>query len=212
MLDKKRGKFITFEGGDGSGKSTQIQLAIRWLSESGADVLLTREPGGTKVGEKIRELLLDPANAEMTDMTEMLLYAAARAQIAREVIEPALAEGRLVVCDRWADSSMVYQGAARGLGGAVRVVNEYAAGGLFSPDITILLDLDPAEALGRAAGEGGGDRIEALGTAYQEKVRAAYLELARECPERIRVVDAAGTVEDVHARVREALAGVLADG
>ena len=212
MTDIKRGKFITFEGGDGSGKSTQIRLAIQWLCESGEDVLLTREPGGTPIGEKIRGVLLDPDNAEMTDMTEMLLYAAARAQLAREIIEPVLKAGRNVVCDRWADSSMVYQGAARGLGKAVRVVNEYAAGELFSPDATILLDLDPEEALKRAAGEGGIDRIEALGISYQEKVRAAYLELAAECPDRIHVIDASGSVEEVHARVRKALTGVLGNG
>jgi dTMP kinase len=204
------GKFITFEGGDGTGKSTQIQLAARWLSEIGADVLITREPGGTGIGEKIRGLLLDPDNSDMSDMTEMLLYAAARAQLAFEVIAPALAEGRVVICDRWADSSIVYQGAARGIGEPVRVVNEFAAGELFSPDATILLDLDPEKALARAAGgEGGGDRIETLGAEYQKKVRAAYLELASMDKGRISVIDADGSPEEVHVRIKTALSGIL---
>jgi len=210
-MNSDRGKFITFEGGDGCGKTTQIKLAAGYLEREGYDFLLTREPGGTAIGEKIRAILLDPENAEMTDMTEMLLYAAARAQIARDVIEPALAAGRTVVCDRWADSSMVYQGGARGLGEAVRVVNAYAAGELFSPDATILLDLDPEEALARAesADGGGGDRIEAIGAEYQMKVRTAYLKLAACDPGRIRVIDASGSEDEVHARVREALAGIL---
>jgi len=208
-MNNVRGKFITFEGGDGCGKTTQIKLAAGYLEREGYDFLLTREPGGTAIGEKIRAILLDPENAEMADMTEMLLYAAARAQIAHEVIEPVLAAGRTVICDRWADSSMVYQGDARGLGEAVRVVNAYAAGGLFSPDATILLDLDPEEALARASGTGGGDRIESIGAEYQMKVRAAYLKLAACDPKRIRVIDASGSEEEVHARVIEALTEIL---
>ena len=208
-MSNRRGKFITFEGGDGSGKSTQIKLAAESLKAAGFDVMLTREPGGTKIGESIRALLLNPENAEMSDMTEMLLYAAARAQIVRETIEPALDAGRLVICDRWADSSMVYQGAARGLGEAVREVNMYAAGDLFQPDATILLDLDPGEALARA---GGGDRIEALGIEYQSKVRAAYLKLAADHPLRIHVIDAGGSPEEVHERVMDALSDITSGG
>jgi thymidylate kinase len=209
MLNK-RGKFITFEGGDGCGKSTQIRLAANWLQKSGFDFLLMREPGGTIIGEKIREILLDPDNDEMTDMTEMLLYAAARAQLAREVIEPSIAAGKLVICDRWVDSSMVYQGGARGLGEVVRTVNTIAAGDLFSPDATIFLDLDPEEALKRAKGESGGDRIEALGIEYQKKVRQAYLELASIENTRVHVIDACGTPEEVHSRVLSALEAILA--
>jgi len=206
-MSNNRGKFITFEGGDGCGKSTQIQLAYRLLTEAGVDVLLTREPGGTRLGELIRGLLLDPENTELSDMAEMLLSAASRAQLAREVIEPALACGMTVLCDRWADSSLVYQGAARGLGETVRAVNALAAGELFSPDMTILLDLDPEEALARAAAGGGGaDRIEALGAAYQAKVREAYLGLAGLEPERFRVIDASGSPGEVHRRIRAALA------
>ena len=219
-MSVKRGKFITFEGCDGSGKSTQIKLITRWLTEAGYDVLTVREPGGTRIGEMIRGLLLNPENAEMSNMTEMLLYAAARAQLASEVIESALARGSIVVCDRWADSSIVYQGVARGLGEDVKIVNTRAAGKLFSPDVTILLDLDPNEALARAANikvEGkkylrlGEDRIEALGISFQARVRAAYLELAAKEPDRIHVIDAAGNPEEVQGRVRDALAGALAD-
>jgi len=209
-MGSKGGKFITFEGGDGCGKTTQIRLAADFLSCNGFDVLLTREPGGTRIGEKIRALLLDPENTEMNDMTEMLLYAAARAQIAHEVIEPAIAAGKHVICDRWADSSMVYQGVARGLGEAVRVVNAYAAGALITPDATILLDLEAGEALARAdSGKGGRDRIEALGAAYQDKVRGAYLELAAREPERFFVIDASGGPEEVQERVRAALTRIF---
>jgi len=211
-MTSKRGKFITFEGGDGSGKSTQLQLTASWLTNNGYEVYLTREPGGTRIGEMIRELLLDPENTDMAAMTEMLLYAAARAQLAREKIEPALAEGAIVLCDRWVDSSMVYQGAARGLGEAVRSVNTIAAGNLFSPDITILLDLDPREALKRAAGPEGGDRIEALGAGYQAKVRAAYLKLAGQEPARFHVIDASGRPEEVHLRIRIEISGFLLGG
>jgi len=211
-MSDNRGKFITFEGGDGSGKSTQILLAREWLKDAGYDVFSTREPGGTKLGEKIRSILLDPENPEMADMTEMLLYAASRAQLAREAIEPALAGGKTVICDRWADSSMVYQGAARGLGEAVRTVNKLAAGELFSPDATILLDLDPETALQRAVGSGSEDRIEALGAVYQAKVREAYLKLAKQAPERFFVIDASGSPEEVHLRVRTALSGLFAEG
>ena len=209
MKTDKRGKFITFEGGDGCGKSTQIRFAVEWLQELGYDVLLTREPGGTAISEMIRDLLLDLNNDEMTDMTEMLLYAAARAQLASEVIGPALKEGRIIICDRWVDSSIVYQGAARGLGEAVRTVNTFAAGEYFSPDATILLDLDPEEALKRASGGNAGDRIETLGVSYQNKVRNAYLALAARENDRIYVVNAYGSQEEVRLRVRATLNDIL---
>jgi dTMP kinase len=212
------GKFITFEGGDGTGKSTQIALFLTYLHTNGIEHIFTREPGGTPIGERIRGILLDPACTEMEDMTEALLYAAARAQLTREVIRPALDAGKLVVCDRWIDSSIVYQGMAKAMmdfpGGqeeAVRAVNVYATDGI-EPDVTILLDLDPAEALGRVQDATGSlDRIEAKGADYHRAVRESYLALAEQ-EARIRVVDAAGTPEAVRVRVLEAVqsAGGLA--
>jgi dTMP kinase len=206
-----RGSFITFEGGDGTGKSTQLALFLEYLQTHEIAHIFTREPGGTGIGERIRQILLDPACAEMEDMTEALLYAAARAQLAREIIRPAMDAGKLVVCDRWVDSSIVYQGLAKdlmhGRGGseeAVRAVNAYATDGLI-PDVTILLDLDPAEALGRArSADGRPDRIEAKGISYHRAVRESYLSLA-EREARVRVVDAAGPPEAVHARVIDAV-------
>ncbi|GHU61276.1 thymidylate kinase [Clostridia bacterium] len=206
------GKFITFEGGDGTGKSTQIALFLEYLQREGIEYIFTREPGGTAISERIRQILLDPACGEMADMTEVLLYAAARAQLARELILPARNDGKLVVCDRWVDSSIVYQGMAKemmdllaGQEEAVRVVNGFATVGM-EPDVTILLDLDPAEALGRAQGPDGSlDRIESRGEDYHRAVRESYLALAEQ-EARIRVVDAAGSAEAVHARV---LAAVL---
>lgn len=171
--------------------------------------MMTREPGGTAIGEKIRDLLLDRKYSEMTDMAELLLYAAARAQLAREAIEPALESGKHVICDRWVDSSLVYQGVAREMGDAVSAVNLYAAAGLFRPDATILLDMDPREAMARAAKNEGGDRIEAFGVEYQTKVRDGYLKLAARDKERFRVIDAAGSPEDVFSRVRETLETIV---
>ena len=201
---KRRGLFITFEGGDGSGKSTQIQLAAGWLKEQGYPVLVTREPGGTVIGEKIRAMLLDTENTEMADITEMLLYAAARAQLAGEVIARALESNMIVICDRWVDSSLVYQGVARGLGEGVFDVNSQAAGELFSPDVTILLDIDAEEAI-RRLGDREEDRIESMGIEYRRKVRAGYLALAKSEPWRIQVIDASGSPEEVHELVKAPL-------
>ena len=146
-----RGFFITFEGGDGSGKSTQISILKESLIEKGYDVILTREPGGTDISEKIRELILDPENGEMEDITEAYLYAAARAQLVRQLIKPALEEGKVVICDRFVDSSIAYQGFGRGLGDAVGVINTYAVDDCM-PDLTILLKLDPERGSSRIAG------------------------------------------------------------
>ena len=133
----REGYFISFEGGDGSGKSTQIQILREFLEERGYDVILTREPGGTPISEKIRSIILDKANSEMDDMTEALLYAAARAQLVSQIIRPALEEGKVVICDRFVDSSMDYQAYARGLGDSVKTINAFAVGDCM-PDLTIL--------------------------------------------------------------------------
>ncbi|MDD7365485.1 MAG: dTMP kinase [Olsenella sp.] len=203
-----RGVFVSLEGVDGSGKSTQAAILRDLLAQGGADVVSLREPGGTAISEKVRALVLDPANAEMCDECELLLYEASRAQLVRQVVEPALAAGGVVVCDRFLDSTFAYQAAGRGLdAGLVRRANELGSCG-FLPDRTVVFDIDPARALARAT-RGGADRLERSGLALQERVRAAYLELAREQPGRVRVVDAAGTVGEVTGRLVACLADLL---
>ena len=167
-----RGFFITFEGIDGCGKSTQIRFLTDYLKEKGRDHLLLREPGGTVIGENIRNILLDKKNTGMIPMTELLLFEAARAQIVSEVIKPAVEEGKIVICDRFFDSTSAYQGYARNMGSeVVENLNRLATGG-FEPDITFLLDISPEEAFSRRVARGEEDRIEKLGMEFQEKVRA----------------------------------------
>ena len=202
-----RGYFITFEGGDGSGKSTQIALLRDWLMQAGYDVILTREPGGTQISEKIRELILDPDNKEMADMTEALLYAAARAQLVSQMIKPALEEGKVVICDRFVDSSIAYQAYGRGLGDAVGVINTYAVDGCM-PDLTILLRLDPEKGSRRIA-DREHDRIEQAPDAFHRKVYEGYLELEKNYPERIIGVDASGTIDDIAEEIRNRVQAVI---
>lgn len=206
--DTRRGIFVTLEGVDGAGKSTQAARLVGRLRERGLEVVALREPGGTAISEKIRAILLDPANAGMADECELLLYEASRAQLVRQVIEPALGRGAVVVCDRYFDSTYAYQAGARGLDdGLVRRANRLGSCGV-RPDLTLVLDMDPACALSRAAADGE-DRLEAEGLAFQQRVRAAYLRLAAEEPERVHVVDAAGSFDEVVARIDAELAGVL---
>ena len=188
------GLFVTFEGIDRSGKTTQARLLVDAL---GPDALPVREPGGTALGERVRELLKDP-RAELGPHAEALLFAAARAELCRQVIRPALADGRVVVSDRFLDSSLAYQGDARGLGvEEVLEVNRWATEGLV-PDLTILLEIEPADAARRA---GEADRFEDEGAALQERVRDAYERLADAEPGRFRRVAADRPAEDVHADV-----------
>ena len=202
-----RGTFISFEGIDGCGKSTQVERLIAALSTNDVEVVRLREPGGTPISEQIRTLLLDPANGAMADECELLLYEASRAQLVREVIEPAMARGAMVVCDRFFDSTFAYQHGGRGLSeGLVRTANELGSCGV-APDVTIVLDLDPQIALARAT-SGGADRLEAEGIAFQERIRAAYLTLAEREPRRVKVVDATGAPDEVFARVAMVLSGV----
>lgn len=206
------GAFITLEGVDGAGKSTQVQKLIAHLEELGYTVCSLREPGGTAISEKIRGLLLDPENSEMTDECELLLYEASRAQLVCQVIEPALERGEIVVCDRFFDSTYAYQAGARGLDDAlVRTANKLGSCGV-SPDVTLVLDIDPKEAYARAS-QGGVDRIEAAGLAFQQKVRAGYERLAAEEPERVRLVSAVGSPDEVFEHLVAALdaAGVFSD-
>ena len=202
-----RGYFITFEGGDGSGKSTQIALLRDWLVQAGYDVILTREPGGTRISEKIRELILDPDNQEMADMTEALLYAAARAQLVSQMIKPALEEGKVVICDRFVDSSIAYQAYGRGLGDAVGVINTYAVDGCM-PDLTVLLRLDPEKGSSRIA-DREHDRIEQAPDAFHRKVYEGYLELEKNYPDRIVGIDASGTIDEIAEEIRRRVRTVI---
>jgi dTMP kinase len=190
--------FVSLEGIDGSGKSTQARLLAEALGEG---TVAIREPGGTEAAERIRELLADPG-LELEPLAELMLFLAARADLTERVIRPALEEGRVVVADRFSDSSVAYQGAARGLGvGEVIGLCEAATDGLW-PDLTLLLRIDPETGLGRAAGE---DRFEQEGLALQQQVAAAYEEIAVIASDRVAVIDASGSVEEVHERVLEAV-------
>ena len=208
-----RGTFITFEGGEGCGKSTQIRLLAQKLQDAGKQVLLVREPGGTAAGERIREILLSKQSDGLEPMAELMLYEAARAQIVSEVIEPALQEGKVVLCDRFFDSTVAYQGFGRGLDPEmIAKLNLMATGGL-EPDLTVLLDIDPALGLKRAmavtGGDGEGDRIEAAGLAFHQQIRQGFASLAQQYPERITVIDASGTIEQVAEQVFAAVSACI---
>lgn len=202
-----RGVFVTLEGGEGCGKSTQAARLVTALEAAGVDVRFLREPGGTVLGERLREILLDVRYAGMSPRAELLLYEAARAQLVDDVIGPALDAGAVVVCDRFYDSTTAYQGHARGLGAeAVRIHNAFATDGLV-PDVTLVLDIDAAHGLVRAVGEGA-DRLESEALEFHERVRQGFLAIARDEPGRVRVIDATGTPDEVWERVAEALRGV----
>ncbi|MCE5191941.1 MAG: dTMP kinase [Actinomycetia bacterium] len=201
------GVFITFEGGDGSGKTTQIMRLASALRDIGCEPLVLREPGGTIVGEGVRDILLDPRHEGLDAVAETLLFAASRAQLSATVIRPALETGRVVICDRYADSTVAYQGYGRGLDLAtVRGVNEWATRGLV-PDRTILLDIDPGEGIAAAA-PAEADRLEREELAVHARVRAGYLELARAEPARWVVIER-DRADAVWGSVRAALAPVL---
>lgn len=212
-----RGLFITFEGIEGCGKSTQLSLLADWLAGRGIPVEKAREPGGTPLGLSLRALLLDPALPPMAPEAELFLYLADRAQNVRERVRPALEAGRVVLCDRHTDATLVYQGAMRGLGlPRARELNALATRGLV-PDRTLLLDLPADEGLRRVAerrraAAAGGDRMEDEPRRFHEGVRQAYLELARSEPGRFVVIDASGTREEVHARLLNAVGEWIAGG
>jgi dTMP kinase len=198
--------FIVFEGIDGCGKTTQVGLLERLLARK-RRVLRLREPGGTPIGEKIRVVLLDARHAEMSPMTEFLLYMASRAQLVEQEIRPALKRGDVILLDRYYYSTAAYQGAAGKLG--VRTVLDFAEKTCKfpKPDLVVVLDVEAGEAARRSGGEK--DRVEAKGLAYQKKVRAAYLAMARRDPKRFRVVSASGSIEDVHPHVVEVVTRAL---
>lgn len=196
-----RGKFVTFEGCDGSGKSTQLRLLSDYLAKENVPHIFTREPGGGKISEAIREILLNGTNSEMTDDCEALLYAAARMQHLADRVEPALAEGKLVVCDRYVDSSLAYQAYARGLG--VDFVSQINAQALkkYRPDVTIFIDLTPEAAFKRKHGADENDRLEQAGMAFHRRVYAGYKTLAEQEPDRIVCVDGNKTPQEIFADV-----------
>jgi dTMP kinase len=203
-----RGLFVAFEGGEGVGKSTQIERAAAWLRSVGADVLPTREPGGTPLGEELRRLVLDP-DGQVTPRAEALIYAADRAHHVDTVIRPALEAGTVVLTDRYIDSTLAYQGAGRGLTvSEARVVTAWATDGLI-PDLTVLLDLDPEIGLQRAGARASFDRLEAASLAFHRAVRAGFLALAAESPERYLVLDAQLDPDAIAALVRAALVARL---
>ncbi|MGB9779651.1 dTMP kinase [Caldanaerobacter sp.] len=198
-----KGKFISFEGIDGCGKTTQVKLLEEHLNKKGYDLLVLREPGGTRVGEKIREILLDRENL-IFPVTEMLLYASSRAQLVEEKIIPALSKGQIVIVDRFVDSSYVYQGYARGLElNKVRIVNEIATKGIF-PDITLYIDITPEEAIKRRRGKKA-DRLEGEDYEFHKKVREGYLELVKEFPDRFILIDGMKEVQEVHKMILHVL-------
>lgn len=195
-----RGRFITFEGVEGCGKSTQMARLLEWMEKAGLPVLATREPGGTKVGEGIRELLLTPREEGLDAGAELLLYEAARAQHVSEVIRPALEAGAHVLCDRFFDSTTAYQAFGRGLDEEMVLdLNHMASGGLV-PDLTLLFSVAIEEGLGRARGDSAGDRLEGESLAFHRKVQAGFEALAQREPGRFRTLGD-GPIEQVHEKV-----------
>lgn len=205
-----RGMFLTVEGGEGAGKSTQMDVIETLLREKGIPVLRTREPGGTPLAEEIRALLLTPRQEPVVELTELLLVFAARAQHLELLIRPALARGDWVLCDRFVDATLAYQGAGRGMSAELigRLRDLVLAD--FRPDFTLLLDVPAQRGLERAAARGVSDRFERESMYFHERVRECYLQLAHDEPERISVVDAGAALEVVSASVRDACHGFFA--
>jgi dTMP kinase len=202
LAKRGRGLFITFEGIDGCGKTTQLSLLKKHLQSKGVRLITTREPGGCRLSEKIRSLLLDPANPEMDRRTELLLYLASRSQHAAEIILPSLEKGATVLCDRFSDATLAYQAGGRALNpGRIHDMDRFATRGL-RPDLTFLFDLPVREAVRRLKRSGKrADRLEKGGSAFMERVRRAYLELAKKEPRRVAVINAARPVADIRADV-----------
>jgi dTMP kinase len=208
------GLFVSFEGGEGSGKTTQLKALLAHLRSAGRDVVETRDPGGTPIGKQIRSLLLDREHAGMAPAAELLLYAASRAQLVHEVIRPALSRGQIVLCDRFADSTVAYQGYGRGLDlDLIARLNALATAGL-RPDLTFLLDLDPAVGLQRATRrvterQERHDRIEGEVLAFHQRVREGYRAIAAAEPDRVIVLDALRGMTEIEAQIRGRMNGLL---
>ena len=203
----KKGIFISIEGPDGSGKSTQIENIKQFFKDKKQDIVFTREPGGTAIGERIRAIILDNNCSEMDYMTEAMLYAAARAQHVSQVIKPALAEGKTVICDRFVDSSIAYQGYGRRLGEAVAVINSYAVAGCM-PDVTFLMKIDPSVGQNRIRADQQ-DRLESEKEAFHDEVFRGYLKLEEENPGRIVGIDASRSIDEIKRDIYSKLEEVL---
>lgn len=199
-MQSKKSFFITIEGGEGAGKSVQGELLRQYLTDQGFNVLLVREPGGTKESELIRDILLNPQN-KLDALSELFLYEAARAHLVSKIIEPALRSGNLVLCDRFFDATVAYQGYGRKIDiDLIDRLNEAASLGL-KPSLTVYLDIDPILGLRRARGLKGGDRMEQESEAFHKAVRAGYLELAKKEPQRIKTLNADGAIEDIQKAI-----------
>ena len=199
----EKGLFITFEGTDGSGKTTQIKLLEEYMLEKGCEVVLSREPGGTRISEIIRDLILDPQNKEIVPLTEMILYAASRAQHVAEVIEPAVESGKIVICDRYVDSSYAYQGGGRGMDlKIIADVNRIAVNGTV-PDVTFFLDIDPEISVRRRINSTGADRIEQEKLDFHRRVYDGYKKLSILYPERIKTIDATKSIEEISSQIKD---------
>ena len=201
----KKGYFITLEGCEGSGKSTQLKKLEEFLKDSGVDFIFTREPGGTPIAEQIRKIILDGNNTQMCDETEALLYASARVQHIKEKIIPSKKEGKIVICDRYIDSSFAYQAYARGLGmDFIKGVNVYAVENCM-PDLTLFLDISPEDAFARKGGADKDDRLEQSGIEFHKKVYLGYKNLASENTSRIVCIDAKKSADEVFAQIVKVL-------
>lgn len=200
------GLFVCFEGGEGGGKSTQSRLLQQWLESEGHEVVLTRQPGGTEVGARIREIVLSPETGELSNRTEVLLYAADKAEHVDTVVLPALRAGKVVITDRYVDSALAYQGAGRTETVAeVEAVNRWATRDL-RPHLTVVLDLEPQAGLGRFEER---DRIEGESLEFHQRVREAFVRMAAQDPDHYLVLDARGSIEEIHTAIRERVSAAL---
>lgn len=202
----KRGLFITMEGGDGSGKSTQIEFLRQYFEEKGIEYIITREPGGTPISEKIRAIILDKNNSDMDPMTEALLYVASRAQHVNQLIGPSIERGKMVICDRFVDSSIAYQGYGRNLGEVVGVINSYAIR-KYMPDVTFLFELPVEMGLGRLTGNK--DRLENEEIAFHQAVNEGYRKIKDMYPDRVIPIDAGRTIEEIRIDIRDHIERIL---
>lgn len=204
----KKGVFVTFEGCEGCGKSTHSRMLYDHLRKLGYDCLLTREPGGTRAGEEIRNILLHSDGIAISDLTELFLFESARAQIVGQIIAPALRRGMIVICDRFSDATMAYQGYGGGIPGpTIKALDKIATGGI-KPDVTFVLDIDTVTGLGRARRKGF-DRMEKKTLSYHKRVREGYLAIARKDPGRVRVVHVAEDIRDTQDVIRSKIDGVI---